>query len=532
MAPWSTPQGVTITSKPEPNFEDILTQEALAFVATLHRAHNARRLELLEKRAVRQKQLDAGAKPTFLEETRDVRQGSWSVAPIPDALQRRTVEITGPVDRKMVINALNSGADVFMADFEDANSPTWTNTIEGQLNLRDAIRGTITYEHPTKGTYALDDKVATLLVRPRGWHLEEKHILIDGEPASASLVDFGLYFFHNAKALLENGAGPYFYLPKLESHLEGRLWNDVFNLAQDELGLERGTIKATVLLESILLSYEIDELLYELREHIAGINAGRWDYIFSAIKKFRHHDVVFPDRAQITMQVPFMRAYTDLLVQTCHKRGAHAIGGMAAFIPSRDPDVNANAYQKVTADKEREAKDGFDGTWVAHPGLVDVARQAFEAVLNGAPHQKHVLRPEVEVTEADLVNFTIEGGKITEAGVRLNASVGILYIASWLRGVGAAALHNLMEDAATAEISRSQLWQWLSKGAALADGRTLTRELYDQIVDEELAKIREEVGEAAFDQEKYAVARQVFDEVSTGDDFVDFLTLIAYKHLD
>ena len=362
MASWSTPQGVTITAKPEPGFEDILTPEALAFVATLHRAHNARRVELLEKRALRQKQLDAGAKPDFLDETRDVREGDWSVAPIPEALQRRTVEITGPVDRKMVINALNSGADVFMADFEDANSPTWTNTIEGQLNLRDAIRHTITYEHPTKGTYSLDEKVATLLVRPRGWHLEEKHILIDGEPASASLVDFGLYFFHNARALLENGAGPYFYLPKLESHLEGRLWNDVFNLAQDELGLERGTIKATVLLENILLSYEIDELLYELRDHIAGINAGRWDYIFSAIKKFRHHEVVFPDRAQITMQVPFMRAYTDLLVQTCHKRGAHAIGGMAAFIPSRDPEVNANAYQKVTADKEREARDGFDGT--------------------------------------------------------------------------------------------------------------------------------------------------------------------------
>ena len=532
MASWSTPQGVTITAKPEPGFEDILTPEALAFVATLHRAHNARRVELLEKRALRQKQLDAGAKPDFLDETRDVREGDWSVAPIPEALQRRTVEITGPVDRKMVINALNSGADVFMADFEDANSPTWTNTIEGQLNLRDAIRHTITYEHPTKGTYSLDEKVATLLVRPRGWHLEEKHILIDGEPASASLVDFGLYFFHNARALLENGAGPYFYLPKLESHLEGRLWNDVFNLAQDELGLERGTIKATVLLENILLSYEIDELLYELRDHIAGINAGRWDYIFSAIKKFRHHEVIFPDRAQITMQVPFMRAYTDLLVQTCHKRGAHAIGGMAAFIPSRDPEVNANAYQKVTADKEREARDGFDGTWVAHPGLVDVARQAFEAVLDGAPHQKHVLRQEVDVTAQDLVDFTIEGGQITEAGVRLNASVGILYIASWLRGVGAAALHNLMEDAATAEISRSQLWQWLSKGAELADGRTLTADLYDQIVDEELAKIREQVGEAAFDRDKYAVARQVFDEVSTGDEFVDFLTLVAYKHLD
>ena len=356
MASWSTPQGVTITAKPEPGFEDILTPEALAFVATLHRAHNARRVELLEKRALRQKQLDAGAKPDFLDETRDVREGDWSVAPIPEALQRRTVEITGPVDRKMVINALNSGADVFMADFEDANSPTWTNTIEGQLNLRDAIRHTITYEHPTKGTYALEDEVATLLVRPRGWHLSEKHILIDDEPASASLVDFGLYFFHNAKALLAKGAGPYFYLPKLESHLEGRLWNDVFNLAQDELGIDRGSIKVTVLLENILLSYEIDELLYELREHIAGINAGRWDYIFSAIKKFRHHDVIFPDRAQITMQVPFMRAYTDLLVQTCHKRGAHAIGGMAAFIPSRDPEVNANAYAKVTADKEREAR--------------------------------------------------------------------------------------------------------------------------------------------------------------------------------
>jgi malate synthase len=523
--------GVVVHGELEPGFEEILTEDALAFVAGLHRAFDARRKALLAARAERQARLDAGELPDFLPETAEVRDGDWTVAPIPDPLQRRTVEITGPVDRKMVINALNSGADVFMADFEDANSPTFSNNLHGQLNLRDAILGTITYEHPTKGTYRLNDDPAVLLVRPRGWHLVEKHVTVDGEPVSASLFDFGLYFFHNAKALLERGRGPYFYLPKLESHLEGRLWNDAFVHAQRALDVPLGTIKATVLLENILLSYEIDELLFELKDHIAGINAGRWDYIFSAIKKFKAGDVVFPDRAQIGMTVPFMRAYTDLLVQTCHKRGAHAIGGMAAFIPSKDPQVNEAAYAKVRADKVRESRDGFDGTWVAHPGLVDVARTAFREVLGDAPHQKDALREDVNVSAEDLRDFTIEGAQITEAGLRLNANVGIEYIAYWLSGHGAVALNNLMEDAATAEISRSQIWQWLSKGATLADGRALDRALYDAIVDEELAKLRAEVGEERFVAGRYALARQIFDQVSTGEDFDDFLTLVAYDHI-
>ncbi len=523
--------GVVVHGELEAGFEEILTADALSFVASLHRAFDARRKVLIAARAERQERLDAGELPDFLEETAEVREGEWTVAPIPDPLQRRTVEITGPVDRKMVINALNSGADVFMADFEDANSPTFSNNVHGQLNLRDAILGTITYEHPKKGTYRLNDDPAVLLVRPRGWHLVEKNVTVDGEPVSASLFDFGMYFFHNAKALLACGRGPYFYLPKLESHLEGRLWNDAFVHAQRALDVPIGTIKATVLLENILLSYEIDELLFELKDHIAGINAGRWDYIFSAIKKFKAGDVVFPDRAQIGMTVPFMRAYTDLLVQTCHKRGAHAIGGMAAFIPSKDPEVNEAAYAKVRADKVRESRDGFDGTWVAHPGLVEVARTAFREVLGDAPHQKDVLREDVSVSAEDLRDFTIEGAAITEAGLRLNANVGIEYIAYWLSGHGAVALNNLMEDAATAEISRSQIWQWLSKGAELSDGRTLDRALYDSIVDEELAKLRDEVGEERFVAGRYALARQLFDQVSTGEDFDDFLTLVAYDHI-
>ena len=524
--------GVVVRGELEQGFEEILTEDALAFVARLHRSFDARRRALLTARAERQIALDAGASPDFLPETASVRAGDWTVAPIPEPLQRRTVEITGPVDRKMVINALNSGADVFMADFEDANSPTFSNNLHGQLNLRDAIRGTITYEHPKKGTYRLNDDPAVLLVRPRGWHLVEKHVTVDGEPVSASLFDFGMYFFHNAAALLERGLGPYFYLPKLESHLEGRLWNDVFVQAQRELGVPQGSVKVTVLLENILLSYEIDELLFELKDHIAGINAGRWDYIFSAIKKFAAGDVVFPDRAQISMTVPFMRAYTDLLVQTCHKRGAHAIGGMAAFIPSRDPEINEAAFAKVRADKVRESRDGFDGTWVAHPGLVDVARAAFTEVLGDRPHQKEVTREDVSVSAEDLRDFTIEGASITEAGLRLNAAVGIEYIASWLSGQGAAALNNLMEDAATAEISRSQIWQWLSKGSKLDDGRVVDRALYDAVVDEELAKLRAHVGEERFASRRFTLAREVFDQVSTGDDFDDFLTLVAYEHLD
>lgn len=526
-----TPQGVEVVGSIAAGYERILSRDALNFLATLQRNHNNRRLELLEARQSRQARIDDGHMPDFPQETAQIRAKAWTVAPIPDALQKRHVEITGPVDAKMVINALNSGADVFMADFEDANSPTWQNTIDGQLNLNAAVRGDLTYEHPRKGTYHLNDDIAVLLVRPRGWHLEEKHILVDGQPMSASLVDFGLYFFHNAQALLDAGRGPYFYLPKLESYLEARLWNDVFVQAQEIVGVPQGSIKATVLLENILLSFEIDEVLYELREHMAGINAGRWDYIFSAIKKFRNHDTIFPDRGQITMQVPFMKAYTTLLVQTCHKRKAHAMGGMSAFIPSRDPEVNANAFEKVKADKTLESSQGFDGTWVAHPGLVQVAREAFEAVLGERDHQKDHPGADHVVQASDLLNFEIQGGQITEAGLRLNVNVGIRYIASWLSGVGAAAIHNLMEDAATAEISRSQIWQWLHHGAKLNDGRTIDRALYDGIVEEELAAIRADVGAQAFEDGSYALARTIFDTVSTDDNFPDFLTLVAYKHI-
>lgn len=533
MTTLETPQGVEVHGALADGLaEAILTPEALALLAALHRAFNARRLALLDARQARQARLDAGEQPGFAEATRHIREGDWSVAPIPDALQRRTVEITGPVDRKMVINALNSGADVFMADFEDASSPTWANMIEGQLNLRDAARNTITYEHPTKGTYSLVDDPAVLLVRPRGWHLPERHIVVDGQPMSGSLVDFGLYTFHNAHALIERGWGPFFYLPKLECAAEGALWDDVFVMTQEALGLPVGTIKATVLLENILLSYEIDELLYALRRHIAGVNAGRWDYIFSAIKKFRNReDVTFPDRGQITMTVPFMRAYTELLVQTCHKRGAHAIGGMAAFIPSRDEAVNVVAFEKVAEDKRRESRDGFDGTWVAHPGLVALAREQFQAVLGDAPHQKHVLREDVSISAEDLISFEIAGASITEAGLRQNLSVGTRYIASWLCGVGAAAIHNLMEDAATAEISRSQVWQWIARGATLDDGRTITRALVEALLDEELATICEELGQARYASERFDEARRIFLDVAASDDFIDFLTLAAYEAL-
>lgn len=528
----SLPHGVQVKAPTPDGYDAILSPEALAFVATLHRAFNARRLELLKLRASRQSQIDAGQTPDLPTHSPARENDSWQVSPIPQALQRRHVEITGPVDAKMVINALNSGADVFMADFEDANSPTWSNIIEGQLNLLNANRRTLTYEHPTKGTYRLNEQTATLLVRPRGWHLPEKHIIIDGELASASLVDFGLYFFHNAHELLEQGAGPYFYLPKLESAQEAQLWDDVFCLAQEKLGIAHGTIKATVLLENILLSFEIEEVLYALRHHMAGINAGRWDYIFSAIKKFKRHAAPFPDRGQITMQAPFMRAYTDLLVQTCHKRGAHAMGGMAAFIPSRDPQINAQAFEKVRADKLREVKDGFDGTWVAHPGLVPLAKEIFEAGLNNQPHQKHVMREDAHVSAQDLLNFNIEGGTITEAGLRLNLNVGVRYIASWLNGIGAAAIHNLMEDAATAEISRSQLWQWLHQGAKLDDGRTINHTLYHELMAQELDAIKEEVGAEAFAQGKYTQAREIFDAVATSPTLPEFLTLVAYELLD
>jgi malate synthase len=524
-----------LTVQLTPEFAEILTPEALAFVETLQHAFGKRREMLLRRRHERQAEIDAGTLPEFLAGTAMVRRAEWRVAPTPSDLQRRWVEITGPTDRKMVINALNSGANVFMADFEDANSPTWPNMIQGHLNLREAIERTLTFTSPEGKEYRLDPQVAVLLVRPRGWHLVEKHALVDGTPVSGSLFDFGLYFFHNAKRLMAKGTGPYFYLPKLENHLEARLWNDVFVLAQETLGVPRGSIKATVLIETILAAFEMDEILYELREHIVGLNAGRWDYIFSTIKKFCNRpDFVLPDRAQITMTVPFMRAYTELLVKTCHRRGAHAIGGMAAFIPSRrDAAVNEAALGKVRDDKLRESRDGFDGTWVAHPDLVPTARQVFEDALDEQPHQKARTRAEVSVSAKDLVNFKIPGGTITESGLRTNINVGILYLEAWLRGNGAVALYNLMEDAATAEISRAQVWQWTHHAtAALADGRKVTSELYRQLLGEEVARIKEMAGPDAFAAGKYGQAIELFDSLVSAPAFNEFLTLGAYKILE
>jgi malate synthase len=519
---------VRIVGRMTPEFAQILTEPALDFVASLHRAFNLRRKQLLERRAERQQAIDAGHFPDFLPETAHIRESEWRVAPTPPDLEDRRVEITGPVDRKMMINALNSGARVFMADFEDALSPTWENVVQGQINLRDAVRRTISFESPDGRVYRLAEKTATLVVRPRGWHLVERHVLVDGEPISASLFDFGLYFFHNAHELLARNTGPYFYLPKLESHLEARLWNDVFNFAQDRLGIPRGTIRATVLIETILAAFEMDEILWELRDHAAGLNAGRWDYIFSVIKKFRRHrEFLLPDRAQVTMTVPFMRAYTELLVRTCHRRGAHAIGGMAAFIPSRrDPQVNEIALAKVREDKEREAKDGFDGTWVAHPDLVPVALEVFDRVLGEQPHQKHRLREDVQVTARDLLDVRVPGGRITEGGLRNNVSVALQYLDSWLRGQGAAAIFNLMEDTATAEISRAQLWQWRFHRAELDDGRPVTAELYVQIRDEELTKLG---GEGAG---RLREAREILDRLVLDDEFTEFLTYLAYEYID
>jgi malate synthase len=487
---------------------EILTPEALAFVAALQREFGAERARLLAAREERQAELDAGTLPDFLPETRDVRESDWQVAPAPADLQDRRVEITGPVDRKMVINALNSGARVFMADFEDANSPTWQNNVDGHVNLLDANNGTISLDTGEK-RYELGDDPAVLVVRPRGWHLPEKHVLVDGEPISGSLFDFGLYAFHNR-------ARPWFYIPKLENHLEARLWNRVFDFAEDELELPRGSIKATVLIETVLAAFEMDEILYELREHIVGLNAGRWDYLFSLIKKFRASpDFVLPDRAQLTMTTPFMRAYTELLVKTCHRRGAHAMGGMAAFIPSRrDPEVNETALGKVREDKVREAGDGFDGTWVAHPDLVPVATEEFDRVLGDAPNQLERQRDDVEVGASDLLDLSVDGGEITDDGLRTNVSVGIRYLESWLRGVGAAAIDNLMEDAATAEISRSQIWQWVHHGE-VGPGRVR------EILDEELPS-----------GGRFAEARELFERVALDDEFVEFLTLPAYDYID
>ena len=511
-------RGVELRAPVEGRGADILTGDALDFVAGLQRRFNPERERLLAARAERQTRIAAGELPDFLPQTREIREGDWRIAPVPSDLQDRRCEITGPVERKMLINALNSGARCFMADFEDANAPTWGNCIDGQVNLGDAIERTIELETPEK-TYRLNDETAVLIVRPRGWHLPERHVLVDGEPVSGSLFDFGLYLFHNARRLLDSGSGPYFYLPKLESHLEARLWNQVFEAAQEELGLPRGTIKATVLIETILAAFEMDEILYELREHSAGLNAGRWDYIFSIIKKFRDRpEFVLPDRAQVTMTVPFMRAYTELLVKTCHRREAHAMGGMAAFVPSRrDPEVNATALAKVREDKEREAGDGFDGTWVAHPDLVPIATEVFDGVLGERPNQVERRRDEVSVEARDLLDVAVPGGDVTEEGIRNNVSVGLQYLESWLRGVGAVAIYNLMEDAATAEISRSQIWQWVRHGKIDADSVHAVEEA-------ELERLR--------DGGRWDDAREVFEQVALGEDFVEFLTLPAYDHLD
>ncbi len=507
-----TEEGIVVTGRGD---EEILSPEALRFVRRLNRQFDRERRRLLAARAERQERFDAGERPEFLEWTRPVREREWTVAPVPKDLLDRRVEITGPVERKMMINALNSGARVFLADFEDSLAPTWPNLVTGQRNLYDAVRGTITYDAPDGRHYIVGDDPATLVVRTRGWHLSEPRVLVDGRPASASLVDFGLAFFHNARELLDNGSGPYFYLPKLESHLEARLWNEVFLAAQDLLGVAPGTIKATVLIETVPAAFEMDEILYELRDHAGGLNAGRWDYIFSFVKKFRHDpSMVLPDRAQVTMTTPFMRAYTELLVRTCHRRGAHAMGGMAAFIPNRrDPAVTEAALAKVRADKVREAADGCDGTWVAHPDLVPVAMEVFDGVLGERPNQLDRRRDDVQVTAGDLLRVATPPGGVTEAGLRTNVRVGIRYMDSWLRGVGAAAIDNLMEDAATAEICRAQVWQWRHHGVQLAEGPTVSGQGVYTIIQQE--------GEA------YPAARDLFAKAALGEPFAEFFTTIT-----
>ncbi|MFL5372282.1 MAG: malate synthase A [Myxococcales bacterium] len=504
----------------------VLTKEALALVERLQRELNPRREELLARRAARQMELDAGKEFDFLPETKKVRDSDFKVASCPADLQKRFVEITGPVERKMMINAFNSGADVFMADFEDALSPTWSNVVEGHVNLMDAVRRKLTFTSPEGKAYKLNQKIATLLVRPRGWHLPEKHLVLDGTPVSGSLADFGLTFFHNAREQLDRGSGPYFYLPKMESHLEARLWNDAFVIAQDALKIPRGSIRATVLIETIPAAYEMDEILYELRDHMSGLNAGRWDYMFSIIKKFRtRSDRVLPDRVQVAMTVPFMRAYTELLIKTCHQRNAHALGGMAPFIPSRrDPEINEKAFAKTREDKRREATDGFDGTWVAHPDLVKIAAEEFDKVLGSKQHQKDKLRSEVSVSGSQLTDTKVPGGTVTDAGFRNNVTVAIQYVNSWLMGNGAAAIFNLMEDAATAEISRAQLWQWIKNKTKLDDGRTASGDLYRKVRDEELAKL----GKGG----RIAEAAEILDSLVLAPDFAEFLTTSAYQRLD
>src|SRR4051794_17591945 len=528
-------KGLEIHAPVKGRMEEVLTPDALEFVAGLHREFDSTRQDLLRRRHERQAELDAGGTLDFLDETREIRDDSWVVAAAPNDLQDRRVEITGPTQRKMVINALNSGARGFMADFEDSNSPTWQNMIEGHVNLTDAIERTIEFTQDDGKEYRLNDEVATLLVRPRGWHLPEKHMTVDGEPIAGALVDFGLYFFHNARRLVERGSGPYFYLPKMESHLEARLWNDVFNHSEDALGVDRGTVRATVLIETVPAAFEMEEILYELRDHGASLNAGRWDYMFSMIKCFRdREEFILPDRNSVTMTVPFMRAYTELLVKTCHRRGAHAMGGMAAFIPSRtDEEANEKAQAKLRDDKKREAGDGFDGTWVAHPDSVKNATAEFDAVLGDKPNQVDRKRDEVNVSAADLLDVKSTPGDITEDGLRNDVNVGIQYISSWLRGNGAAGIYGLMEDAATAEIARSQVWQWLRHGAELTNGERVTPELVQRLETEELEKIRGEIGDDEWfeKQGRPKESRMLFEQVALADDYPEFLTLPAYDYL-
>ncbi len=525
------PAGVRIEAPVSQAFSEILTPEALAFVAALHREFDGRRRELLALRRERQKKFDAGALPDFLAETKAIRESEWTIASQPADMLDRRVEITGPTDRKMVINALNCGASTFMADFEDANCPTWFNMVDGQVNLRDAVRGTISLQQGEK-SYKLNDKVAVLIPRPRGWHLDEKHLLVDDKPVAGAIFDFGLFFFHNAKTLLARGSGPYFYLPKMESHLEARLWNDIFNRAQDSLGIARGSIRATCLIETVVAAFEMDEILWELREHSAGLNIGRWDYIFSCIKKFRsNRDFCLADRSQVTMTAPFMRAYALLLVKTCHRRGAPAMGGMAAQIPIKnDPRANEAALEKVRQDKLREVTDGCDGTWVAHPGLVPIAKEVFDKHMP-QPNQYDKQRPDVKVAASDLLNFQ-PAAPITENGLRNNISVGIQYLGAWLAGNGCVPVFNLMEDAATAEISRSQIWQWIRSGKGLLDdGRKVTVELFRTLLAEELPKVRATLGEEAWRAGKYEDGAELFETLTTGD-YVEFLTLPAYEMID
>ena len=531
MSALDLPAGVVIDATNVPGSEKVLTLEAVAFLADLQRRFGARREELLALRAERQKRLDAGEKPDFLPETKAIRDSDWTVAPLPRDILDRRVEITGPVDRKMIINALNCGANVFMADFEDASTPTWANMIEGQFNLADAVRGEIDYLDPNNGrSYKLNDTIATLFVRPRGWHLPEKHMTVDGQPMSGSLFDFGLYFFHNAKAALERGTGPYFYLPKIESHLEARLWNDVFVHAQDAIGVPQKSIKATVLIETILATFEMDEILWELKDHSAGLNCGRWDYIFSFIKKFREQPwSVLPDRGTVGMTSHFLRSYSQLLIKTCHRREVHAMGGMAAQIPIKNnPAANDEAMGRVHADKKREAGDGHDGTWVAHPGMVGIAKEEFDAVMKQA-NQIARKRQDVHVSAADLI--AMPTGPKTEAGLRQNVAVGIGYVEAWLRGIGCVPLFNLMEDAATAEISRAQVWQWIRHNQSLDDGRPVSKELVRQIVREENDRVKAAMGDDAYAKGRYEDAAQLMIDLVEQPQFVEFLTLPAYERI-